>query len=274
MSVFATFKEFPVALIFQEENDGVLDDLLEDDEEVGAEQGTPEWEARWTAWLFQIIAALCCAQGVVGFTHNDLHTNNIVWSSTDQPWLWYKRKDGTTFRVPTFGKVMRLIDFGRAVFRVGEEWYVSDDYGTGGDAEGQISFGEHRHLPNRPELFPNPSFDLCRLSVSMLESLYPEMPTEKLDGLLLSKEEDWEVHETESALWNLLWSWLIDDNGRNVLKDQDGEERFPGFDLYTHIGEHIHCAKPQEQLSKEIFRQYEISAKDVGEWETVYPLFC
>ncbi len=272
--VYAKFKDFPVALIFQEQNEGVLDDLLDDEEEVGAEAGTPEWEAKWTAWTFQVIAALCCAQGVVGFTHNDLHTNNIVWSATDQSWLWYRRRDGTTFRVPTYGKILRLIDFGRAVFRVGDQWIVSDDYCPGGDAEGQISFGEHRHLPSMSEMFPNPSFDLCRYSVSILESLFPSAPTEMLEGTVLSKEGDWIVHETESPLYNLLWSWLIDDTGRNVLQDQHGEERFPGFDLYTHINAHVHCAKPQEQLTKDIFRQYEIAAKDVGEWETVYPLFC
>ena len=88
---------------------------------------------------------------------------------------------------------------------------------------------------------------------------------------ILSKE-DWEVHETESPLWNLLWSWLIDDDGKNILQNQDGSERFPDFDLYNHISQHVHCAKPQEQIFKDIFSSYKV--KEVGDWETVYPLFC
>lgn len=273
VNVYCEFKNYPVMLIFQEEMEGVLDDLLEDEEEVGAEQGSDKWEAKWTAWTFQIIAALCVAQGVLGFTHNDLHTNNIVWTETDQPWLFYKSRDGTVWKIPTYGKLFRLIDFGRAIFHVGDTWFISDDYEKGGDAEGQYFFGKLLK-EGKPEVYPNPSFDLCRYSVSVIDALYPDMPAENLEGGLLSKEDSWEIRETESPLWNLLWSWLIDESGRNVLKDEDGTERFPDFDLYQHISARVKGAKPQEQIHKDIFRNYQVAAKDIGEWETIYPLFC
>ena len=260
-------------LMFQEKMEGVLDDLLEGDaEDIGAEPGTPEWEARWIAWTFQVIAALCAAQGVYGLTHNDLHTNNIVWKKTDQSWLWYKSRDGTAWRVPTYGKIFCIIDFGRSVFRVQDKWFISDDYERGGDAEGQYTF-EHLKKSGRAEIYPNPSFDLCRYSVSILEALYPEQPIERLDGAVLSDEGGWRVMETESPFWNLIWSWLIDDKGCNVLRDSDGTERLPDFDLYIHIAEHVHNARPQDQIHKEIFKGFLFDAKDIGEWETVYPLF-
>lgn len=274
LEVYIELKDYPVMLMFQEQMEGVLDDLLEDDgEEIGAEPGTSEWEARWIAWTFQVIAALCAAQGVYGMTHNDLHTNNIVWKETDQPWLWYKSRDGTVWRVPTYGKIFCIIDFGRSVFRVQDTWFISDDYERGGDAEGQYLFNGLKKS-GRDDVYPNPSFDLCRYAVSILEALYPEQPIEKLDGAVLSEEGEWRVMETESPFWNLIWSWLIDDEGRNVLREPDGAERFPDFDLYIHIAEHVHGAKPQEQIHKEIFKGFLIDAKDVGEWETVYPLFC
>lgn len=271
LNLFIELKKYPVMLIFQEEMEGVLDTLLEED--IGELHGSPEWEAKWTAWTFQIITALCVAQGVLGFTHNDLHTNNIVWAETTEPWLFYKSRNGTVWRVPTYGKIFRIIDFGRSIFRVGETWYISDDYEKGGDADGQYSFGKVERK-GQPLVYPNPSFDLCRYSVSIIEALFPEMPSEKTDGFVISREEDWEIRETVSPLWNLLWSWLLDDEGKNVLKDKDQTERFPDFDLYQHISAHVHNAKPQEQIHKEIFRRYQISAKEVGDWETVYPLFC
>ena len=260
-SVYAEFENYPTMLIFQEKMEGVLDDLLES---VGDEN-------RWTAWTFQIIAALCAAQGVLGFTHNDLHTNNIVWAETDESWLFYKSRDGTVFRVPTYGKIFRIIDFGRAIFRVGEKWFISDDYEEGGDADGQYNFGPLAN-PKEPMIYPNPSFDLCRYAVSVLEALYPEMPIENLEGAVLSKEDDWVIHETVSPLWNLLWTWLVDEEGKNVLRDEDGTERFPDFDLYQHISQHIFNAKPQEQIHKGIFAKF--VSQEVGDWETVYPLFC
>lgn len=274
-NVFIELNNYPVMLIFQEEMEGVLDSMLEDEdgELVGAEFGSAEWEARWTAWTFQIIAALCAAQGTLGFTHNDLHTNNIVWKETEESWLFYKTRDGTTWRVPTYGKIFCLIDFGRSIFRVNETWFISDDYEPGGDAEGQYNF-DRLTKANKPLVYPNPSFDLCRYAVSVLDALYPEQPTELLEGGVLSREGDWVIRETESPFWNLLWSWLLDDNGRNVLREEDGEERFPDFDLYQHISHKVHGCKPQDQIHRDIFSSYKISAKDVGDWETVYPLFC
>jgi hypothetical protein len=265
LSVYIELKDYPVMMIFQEHMEGVLDDLLEKEETD---------EEVWTAWTFQVIAALCVAQGVLGFTHNDLHTNNIVWRKTSQKYLFYKTRNGTVFRVPTFGKIFSLIDFGRSIFRVNESWFISDDYEKGGDAEGQYNFGPLADK-NLPTIYPNPSFDLCRYSVSIIEALFPEVPIENLDGAILSKENSWIVRETESPLWNLLWSWLIDENGRNVLFDQDKSERFPDFDLYQHISTHVKdVGKPQDQIFKEIFSTYKVSPKDVANSENVYPLFC
>ncbi len=269
-TVFAEFKDYPVMLIFQEQMTASLDDLLGDEEEVGAEQGTEEWEARWTAWIFQIIAALCVAQGVVGFTHNDLHTNNVVWKETKEKYFCYRNRDGTVWKVPTYGKVFKIIDYGRAIFRVGDSWFVSDDYEKGGDAEGQYNFGPHTRK-SRPEILPNPAFDLCRFAVSIIDALYLDMPAERLDGEILSREGSWEVHETESPLWNLLWSWMIDDQGKNVLREENGDEKFPDFDLYQHITHHVHGSKPQEAIHKQLFDQYKVKEEEA---KIVYPLFC
>ena len=272
-SVYSEFTDYPVMMIFQERMEGVIDDMLDDDSLVGAAHGSPEWEARWTAWTFQIIAALCAAQGVLGFTHNDLHTNNIVWTETKESWLYYKNRSGTVWRVPTYGRIFRIIDFGRSIFRVKDKWFVSDDYNHGGDAEGQYNFACAKNSRSK-KIYPNPSFDLCRYAVSVMDALFPEMPAEILDGAILSKEGSWKIHETESPLWNLLWKWLLDKNGRNVLREQDGTERFPDFDLYSHITENVVGAKPQDHINDAAFSSFKVDSSSVGEWETVYPLFC
>ena len=113
-SFFMEVSNFPVMLMYLEKSDGVMDDLLSNHDVCNP--GSPEWEAMWAAWLFQIIAALCAAQHTLSLTHNDLHSNNIVYSETDEEFLYYQKRDGTTWKVPTYGKVFRIIDFGRAVF--------------------------------------------------------------------------------------------------------------------------------------------------------------
>lgn len=273
VSIYAQMENFPVMLILSEKNTGTMDSLFEGQEVAGANPGTHEWEQRWTAWIFQVIAALSCAQTIFGFTHNDLHTNNIVWSPTEEEWFYYTTRSGSVFRVPTFGKVFRLIDFGRAIFTVNKQVFISDDFKKGNDADGQYAFPP---LVSRAtvEVRPNPSFDLCRLSVSLIDGVFPKVPKEKAGGSILSEEPGLIVKEKESPLYNLLWSWMIDDDGRNIFIDPDGSERFPDFDLYKHIAAAVHRAVPAQQIHSAAFDGFQVERSTVPEGVKLYSLFC
>ena len=50
------------------------------------------------------------------FTHNDLHTNNVMYTETDEEYIYYVYKS-KYYKVPTFGKIFKIIDFGRAIYR-------------------------------------------------------------------------------------------------------------------------------------------------------------
>lgn len=270
LEIFADIQQFPVMMIYTEASEGTMDDLMDDYEEVGSEPGTKAWDQRWKAWIFQIIAALSCIQNVFGMTHNDLHSNNVVWTHTPKKFLHYKTRGGLTFKVPTYGKIFRIIDFGRAIFRLNDHLFYSDDFKKGNDAAEQFNFGDFKDEAE-PEVYPNPSFDLCRFTVSIFESLFPESPPLKKNGRILSEEPDLIVRETESELYNLLWSWLLCDDGHNVLMDPDGSERYPDFDLYKVITTQVHNAIPCQQFEKDIFKCFRV--KNAGN-EKVYSLFC
>jgi hypothetical protein len=262
--IYSEIHNFPVMLIAVEQNSGTMDSLLDNIEEVGAKHGTPEWDLRWSAWIFQVVAALTVAQTIIGFTHNDLHTNNIVWIPTKEEFLYYTLKSGATFKVPTFGKLFRIIDFGRAIFTINKAQFISDDFRVGNDADGQYSFYPLHENPDE-EVLPNPSFDLCRLAVSLFEALYPNRPDELEGGNVLSSEDGFVVNETVSPLCNCLWSWMIDDFGANVLLNPDGSERFPDFDLYKHIAAYVHVAIPSQQFTHPTFDQFQINPSEVGD---------
>ncbi len=265
--IYADIPNFPVMLIFTESNENTMDSLLEK-EKHECEPGTKEWEVMWSAWIFQVIAALCVMQKVFGMTHNDLHTNNIVWSPTDEEFLFYKSSDGSVWKVPTYGKIFRLIDFGRSIFTVNKHIIVSDDFRPGNDADGQYAFKPL--LPNPHEVVePNSSFDLSRLAVSVFEPLFPEKPADADSRVILSEETGLIVRETVSPLYNCLWSWMVDDDDKNILMDPDGGERFPDFDLYKHIAAKIHNAVPSAQVNKLPFSQF----KTLETVEKAYSLF-
>lgn len=270
--IFVEVPNIPVMMILQEEQEGSMDELLDLDDLDGHTHGTPEWEKRWIAWLFQIVATLTFLQNVISFTHNDLHTNNILWRKTDQQFLYYRMKGKTIWKIPTYGKIFSIIDFGRSIFRIGKHQWISDDHWPNGDAAGQYNYGPFFNKKQK-KVEPNPSFDLCRLSVSLLSGLYDEAPQKKKGKhtRILSEEGSWKVYETQSALYNLLWKWTLDDSGKTVYENRHGEERYEGFDLYIHIAHHVHSAVPKEQLYQPLFQGF-VWKQPVPSTEIIYGL--
>ncbi len=246
--IYLRCKDIPVLICFQEAAEGTMDGLLTEvtdfesmDSDACGIFGLQECERQWSAWLFQICAALSVFQRYANFCHNDLHTNNIVWVSTSDQFIYYKNQSGVLYKVPTYGKIFKLIDFGRATAEIGDIQLISSDYEEGEDAWGQYNWGPIKN-DSFEEIAPNPSFDLCRLAISVFETLYPGYEPEEDKG--------------ESQLANLLWSWLQDDEGQSIMFDEEGEERFPGFDLYVHIARHVHSAVPGKQFSAKAFSQF------------------
>lgn len=268
---FAEFHDFPVQVTLLEHAEGTMDVLME--EEYEEEEETKE--ARWSSWLFQVIAGLVVAQHYYGFVHNDLHTNNVMWSSTDQEFLYYRVTKGREvfyMKVPTHGKLMKIIDFGRASYHLPEPagFFISDAFFPGNDAAEQYNCEPFYDKEDGKVVEPNRSFDLARLSVSLIDALFPERPEAVKPVRIMSKEPGKMYTETVSAVYNLLWEWLQDDEGKNILRLPDGEERYPDFDLYRALAADIHRAIPARQIEKTLFSGYRIES--VPEGATIYDL--
>jgi hypothetical protein len=255
-------KDFPVQISILERCDGTMDKLMEDELSNATTQDMADTkEQRWTSWLFQVVAALSTAQQAFDFIHNDLHTNNVMWTGTGETHLYYHVRGAAGgdryYRVPTYGRLMKIIDFGRATFRpsaaaTNNRLWIPDAYAPGGDAAGQYNCGPY-FQQGEPKVQPNKSFDLCRLAVAILDTLWPEVPEVAQPRRVLTRESGRVTAETISPLWNLLWLWLTDRHGKNLLLDPDGNERYPTFDLYCAIAADAKNAVPAAQLTLPIF---------------------
>jgi len=258
-------KNFPVQTTILERCDGTMDALMEDEIDDNAPADLAETkEQRWTAWIFQVIAALTVAQSAYDFVHNDLHTNNVMWTGTGETHLYYHVRGAAGgdrfYRVPTFGRIMKIIDFGRATFRAPaagtqNRMWIPDAFAPNADAEGQYNCGNYFNQ-DRPKISPNKSFDLCRLAVALLDTLWPfpdSTPEIAKPERILTSEPGRKQPETVSALWNTLWLWLTDKHGRNILRLPDNSERYPGFDLYCAIAADSANAVPAQQLTLPLF---------------------
>jgi len=283
----AILKNFPVQMTVLERCDGTMDDLMEDEISDDATEDMRETkEQRWTAWIFQVIAGLTVAQHTYDFVHNDLHTNNVMWSGTGETHLYYHLSGAAGgdrfYRVPTFGRIMKIIDFGRATFRPvakgdGKDrrtWFP-DAYAHDAVAGGQYNCGPY-YEHGQPKVGPNKSFDLCRLAVAILETLWDSKRMELVSPhRILTKEPGYTQAETTSPLWNLMWLWLTDKHGRNVLRGPDGSERYPQFDLYCAIARDAQNAVPAQQLTLPLFDSaFKCRRKDIPADAHIWKLYA
>ena len=169
-----------------------------------------------------------------------------MYVSTEEEYLYYKYK-GITYKVPTYGKIFKLIDFGRSIYKINGKTYCSDSFAPGGDAHTQYNF-EPFFNPKKPRLEPNYSFDLCRLGCSIYDFIM-----ELDENNILCTDED-----SMDELQKTIHRWCLDDNGKNVLYKKNGEERYPEFKLYKMIARTVHHHTPEAQLSFPFFSQFAV----------------
>jgi len=234
---------FPVQAIVMEKCDNTLDSLMYGRNEMS--------EPEWAATLMQVIMTLVAYQHMFAFTHNDLHTNNIMFVKTEKKFLHYLYK-GVYYRVPTHGRIMKIIDFGRAIYKYRGQTMVSDSFDLSGDAATQYNCEPYLN-PKKPRLDPNPSFDLCRLACSLFDYFVED----------IRDAEEYAETLKESRVARMVVEWLNDDKGRNVLYKKTGDERYPEFKLYKMIARTVHGAVPHEQLSKPMFAHFAIPRKQI-----------
>ena len=242
-TIFAYIHKFPIQMICLEKCEGTFDSLLEN-EELDEDQ--------IISALFQVILTLATYQKAFTFTHNDLHTNNIVYISTDIEFLEYHYLQ-KKYKVPTYGKIFKIIDFGRAIYRFQDKILCSDSFSPGGDAHSQYNIEPFLNK-NKARLEPNMSFDLCRLGCSLYDFVFENED----EDVIYENRSNW------TKIQKLVYQWCTDDNGKNILYKRSGEERYPNFKLYKMIARIVHKHTPENQLNHPIFASYLQKEKGKG----------
>lgn len=229
---WATFKDVPVITTVMEKCEGTFYDLLD---------AHPDNKEAHAAWVAQIVFALAYAQRAYGFVHNDLHGNNVMYVKTDKEFLYYKHQ-GTCYKVPTFGYLIKIIDFDRACFSLrlagmkDPRFFLSSQFQLDDEAAGQYNV-EPFFTQNHPRIPPNPSFDLCRFATSVYWDLFPGGPDAA----------------TGHPLQNVFMQWMTQQDGSSVFfrKQRDRHDRYHGFDLYKAIARYCKdSATPRRELAK------------------------
>jgi hypothetical protein len=235
--IIVKIKDFPVQAILLEKCVSTLDHIMMTDELTKEE---------WTSILFQVIMTLIIYQKMFAFTHNDLHTNNVMFIETKEEFVYYIYED-QYYKVPTYGRIFKIIDFGRAIYKFRGELICSDSFHPKGDAATQYNFPPY-YNPDKPTVEPNFSFDLCRFACALFDYFIYDL--RKVEKLCKS-----------DPIIRLVVKWTMDDKGRNILYKSSGEERYPDFKLYKMISRTVHNHVPSTEIHNPLFDGYKITYK-------------
>jgi hypothetical protein len=159
-------------------------------------------------------------------------------------------------RIPTYGRIMKIIDFGRSSFTLPDPvgFFISDAFFPGNDAANQYNCEPFLN-ENKPRLDPNYSFDLSRLGTSIYD-------------FVIGDCEDDDMDEFQRTIHR----WCSDDNGKNVLYKKNGDDRYPNFKLYKMISRTVHQHTPENQLNYDYFKQYCVKSKNTIQEDIIDPL--
>ena len=99
--VYAVLKDFPIQIICMEKCEGTMEDILEKSvndyrnikftkSKKDLEDFIEKRDYEWGSYLLQVCFGLAVAQKKYDFTHNDLHSSNIMFVSTEKEFIYYK----------------------------------------------------------------------------------------------------------------------------------------------------------------------------------------
>ena len=227
---YVKLKNFPIQILAMERLQTTLTELVK--KGISVEE--------WKTILFELCFGMAIAQKYYSFIHNDLHSDNIMFKKTEKEYKYYKYQN-FYFKVPTFGRETKVIDFARGIIKVNKKTYFSDVFKKDGDAGGQYNYLENTKNKNF-----NFSFDLARFGTTIAEFI--ENSSEK------------------EELFDLINCWTTNKNGDNFL-DMDDD-----FSLYVIICETASNAIPKEQLKKKIFNCFRINKSELPSNCKIYDL--
>jgi len=218
----------PVLLIATEKLDGDLlnyiHDKENDDEYISVEE--------WLSFIFQIIAALTIVQKYFKACHNDLHTSNVMFSYTEQKYIYYEYKK-KIYKVPTYGKILKIIDWGRSSYDFNNYKGNNNVYNSDGPTFGQNIYNRI-NLQNKKTIPYNLAADLSLFISNLIEN---------------------DSFPKKGALYTYAKSILKDTHGDLFYHDEFD------FNFYIDCSKYSYKGIPYKQIEHTIFKTFKISKK-------------
>ena len=184
--------------------------------------------------IFQIISAIIVLQREFNLKHNDLHIGNIMFIKTHRKYLYYK-SESVYFKVPTFGFLVKIIDWGRSTFRIKDIDISNNIFSFEGECFHQY---RHRRLGCEKKcILPsdNKWSDLVIISHNILHNCKEYIDSDI--GIFLKK----------------------------IIKTNSNKIDIDTFDwsVYLNISKNVFNINPKSLLRNKLFKDYQINKDEI-----------
>tara|TARA_B100000073_G_C23395536_1_gene436968 strand:- start:40 stop:546 length:507 start_codon:yes stop_codon:yes gene_type:complete len=166
-----------------------------------------------------------------------------MYNKTNDKFIYYSYND-IFFQIPTYNKVIKIIDWGRATYNFNNITGNNFIFRKDGDAFGQYYY---KKINNTGKMInnPNPSVDLALLAGNfIIEKSFPK----------------------KGKLLKLIKSWITFDNkliDLDLIKDNS-------FEFYTIVSHKARKSIPEKQILKNVFKQFIINKELIPPHEIIY----
>ena len=233
--VFLEFNNYPCYLLATEKEEMDID-ILYDSNKLDYHT--------FLSLSFQIYAAITSMMLIFGIKHNDLHLSNVMLSITKEQYIYYKFKN-QYFRVPTYGYIIKIIDWGRATYEFN---------GHGG----------------WNEIFSADNDCFCQY-------YYPKINNKGKDSLMPS---DYKWSDIIMVTHNMLNAWedfRDTDLGKAMKKwilSKSGELDIDSFnwEIYCDIYNFEFNLEPQHIYQHKVYKTFHILKDNIPQNSKIYPL--
>ncbi len=229
--------KLPTHLVFQEDVGLCLGDLLD---------ANGYHKEEWMSYVFQVIAALSIVQSRYKLIHNDLHLGNVMCKKTDRKFLYYQLSENKYFKIPTYGRIIKLIDWGRAVLELPSQKIWNNCFNLDFEVFGQY-YPPNEYTSQKTTVLPNSSFDMTIFTHSLLDPDY-NLPNDNFIKFL-------------HRICHLK-------NGVNIYQKYENLN----FGLYCEIAKYADQGDPIKLVQDPIFNEFLVDKPNIRKGDTIYPL--
>ena len=197
---------------------------------------------RLKSYFFQILTALSLVQSKFNLIHNDLHTSNILCNNTSKKYLYYKGNDERKYKIPTFGKILKIIDWGRSRLTLKDKQdhkildiknnIFESDYPVMGQY-----FSSTLGKSSKGNIYNNYSFDITLFAFCILKAY---------------------DHQLDDEFIKYLKNICILSNNENLIEKYEDIS----FDCYIDISKYSNKGVPSVLLKDSIFNEFKIDTVD------------